>query len=53
MIATIRSHSSLNRCTVGTSIGEANIGMLYSVTSTGVWSPISLKYAYTAAGLSL
>ena len=28
LIATIRSHSSLSRCTVGTSIGEANIGML-------------------------
>jgi len=38
----IRS-SSASRRIVGTSIGEANIGMLYSVMSTGVLSPISLK----------
>jgi len=43
LIATIRSHSSARRWMVGTSIGEANMGMLYSVTSTGVWRPISLK----------
>ena len=28
LIATTRSHSSLSRCTVGTSMGLANIGML-------------------------
>ena len=43
LIATTRGHSSASRCTVGTSIGEANIGMLYSVTSIGEWSAISLK----------
>ena len=28
LIPTMRGHSSANRCTVGTSIGEANIGIL-------------------------
>jgi hypothetical protein len=28
LMATIRSHSSLSRCTVGTSMGLANMGML-------------------------
>ena len=28
LIATTRGHSSASRCTVGTSIGEANSGML-------------------------
>ena len=45
----IRGHSA-SRFSVGTSIGLANFGMLYSVTSIGVRAPISRKYARTDSG---
>ena len=38
---------------VGTSMGLANIGMLYSVRSIGELRAISAKYAYTDSGVSL
>ena len=44
---------SARRRMVVTSMGLANIGMLYSVRSMGELRPISAKYAYTDSGASL
>src|SRR5438477_8909538 len=51
LIPTTRGNSASLRV-VGTSIGLANIGILYSVTSIGEWLAISAKYGYTACGVS-
>ena len=51
--AVVASTRNLPLCTCCiTSIGVANIGMLYSVTSIGECSAISLKWAYRLSGLS-